>query len=62
VHFIGGWGGAPLVGTSEQVVDAMARMSRLGLDGIVVSWPRYIEDMRVFQRDTLPLLKQAGLR
>jgi alkanesulfonate monooxygenase SsuD/methylene tetrahydromethanopterin reductase-like flavin-dependent oxidoreductase (luciferase family) len=61
-HFIGGWGGYPLVGTKEQVVDGLATMSRMGLDGVVVSWPRYIEDMRNFQRVTLPLIKQAGLR
>jgi FMNH2-dependent dimethyl sulfone monooxygenase len=62
MHFIGGWGGFPLIGTPVQIVDGLARLSALGLDGIVVSWPRYIEDMRCFQRDTLPLLKQAGLR
>jgi alkanesulfonate monooxygenase SsuD/methylene tetrahydromethanopterin reductase-like flavin-dependent oxidoreductase (luciferase family) len=61
-HFIGGWGGYPLVGTKEQVVDGLAMLSRLGLDGVVTSWPRYIEDMRTFQRETLPLIKQAGLR
>ena len=61
-HFIGGWGGYPLVGTKEQVVDGLAMLSRLGLDGVVASWPRYIEDMRNFQRVTLPLIKQAGLR
>jgi FMNH2-dependent dimethyl sulfone monooxygenase len=62
MHFIGGWGGFPLIGTKEQVVDGLAKLSALGLDGVVLSWPRYIEDMRVFQRETLPLLKQAGLR
>ena len=62
MHFIGGWGGCPLIGTKEQIVDGLATMSRLGLDGVVVSWPRYIEDMRTFQRETLPLIKQAGLR
>ena len=61
-HFIGGWGGYPLVGTKEQVVDGLAMLSKLGLDGVVASWPRYIEDLRTFQRQTLPLLKQAGLR
>jgi alkanesulfonate monooxygenase SsuD/methylene tetrahydromethanopterin reductase-like flavin-dependent oxidoreductase (luciferase family) len=61
-HFIGGWGGYPLVGTKEQVVDGLAMLSKLGLDGVVVSWPRYIEDMRQFQRVTLPLIEQAGLR
>jgi alkanesulfonate monooxygenase SsuD/methylene tetrahydromethanopterin reductase-like flavin-dependent oxidoreductase (luciferase family) len=61
-HFIGGWGGFPLVGSKEQIVDALAKLTAIGLDGVVVSWPRYIEDMRRFQRDTLPLIKQAGLR
>lgn len=62
MHFIGGWGGYPLIGTKEQVVDGLAMLSRLGLDGVVTSWPRYIEDMQTFQRETLPLLKQVGLR
>jgi alkanesulfonate monooxygenase SsuD/methylene tetrahydromethanopterin reductase-like flavin-dependent oxidoreductase (luciferase family) len=62
MHFIGGWGGCPLIGTKEQIVDGLATMSKLGLDGVVVSWPRYIEDMRRFQRETYPLLQQAGLR
>ena len=46
MHFIGGWGGFPLIGTKEQIVDGLAKLSALGLDGVVVSWPRYIEDMR----------------
>jgi alkanesulfonate monooxygenase SsuD/methylene tetrahydromethanopterin reductase-like flavin-dependent oxidoreductase (luciferase family) len=62
MHFIGGWGGFPLIGTNEQVVDGLAKLSALGLDGVVVSWPRYIDDMRTFQRTTLPLLRQAALR
>ena len=62
MHFIGGWGGFALIGTKEQIVDGLARLSALGLDGVVVSWPRYIEDMLQFQRSTLPLLQQAGLR
>jgi len=33
-----------------------------GFDGIVLSWPRYVEDMRQFQTETLPLVRQAGLR
>ena len=61
-HFIGGWGGFPLIGTKEQIVDGLGKLSGIGLDGVVVSWPRYIDDMRRFQRETLPLIKQAGLR
>jgi FMNH2-dependent dimethyl sulfone monooxygenase len=61
-HFIAGWGGYPLVGTNEQVVEGLARLSDIGLDGTVLSWPRYEEGMRQFQRNTIPALQQAGLR
>jgi FMNH2-dependent dimethyl sulfone monooxygenase len=62
MHFVAGWGGFPLIGSKEQVVEGLAKLSGLGLDGVVVSWPRYIQDMRNFQKTTLPLLEQAGLR
>lgn len=62
IHFIAGWGGYPLIGTKEQIVDGLVMLAKLGLDGTLLSWPRYIDDMRRFQRETLPLIKQAGLR
>jgi FMNH2-dependent dimethyl sulfone monooxygenase len=61
-HFIAGWGGYPIVGSQEQVVDSLAALSRTGLDGVLLSFPRYIEDMRKFQQNTYPLLVEAGLR
>jgi dimethylsulfone monooxygenase len=61
-HFIAGWGGFPLVGTKEQIVDKLLMMSKAGFDGTLLSWARYEEDMRQFQAETLPLLRQAGLR
>jgi alkanesulfonate monooxygenase SsuD/methylene tetrahydromethanopterin reductase-like flavin-dependent oxidoreductase (luciferase family) len=62
LHFIAGWGGYPIVGTQAQVVDSLIDLSRTGLDGVLLSWPRYIEDMRRFQESTYPLLVEAGLR
>jgi FMNH2-dependent dimethyl sulfone monooxygenase len=62
IHFMAGWGGFPLVGTSEQVVDGLKTLSGMGLDGALISWPRYIEDMRWFRENTYPLIQQAGLR
>jgi FMNH2-dependent dimethyl sulfone monooxygenase len=59
---ISGWGGFPLIGTKEQIVDGLAALSRVGFDGILLSWPRYIEGMKEFRDVTYPLLKQAGLR
>lgn len=61
-HFIAGWAGYPIVGTKEQVVDSLAALAATGLDGVLLSWPRYVEDMARFQAETYPLLVQAGLR
>ncbi len=59
---ISGWGGFALVGTKEQIVDGLVTLSQIGLDGVLLSWPRYIEGMREFRDVTYPLLKQTGLR
>jgi alkanesulfonate monooxygenase SsuD/methylene tetrahydromethanopterin reductase-like flavin-dependent oxidoreductase (luciferase family) len=62
-RFIGGWSGYPLVGTKEQIVDGLRMMSeKMGLDGVLLSWPRYMDGMREFRDVTYPLLVQAGLR
>jgi alkanesulfonate monooxygenase SsuD/methylene tetrahydromethanopterin reductase-like flavin-dependent oxidoreductase (luciferase family) len=61
-HFIAGWGGFPLVGTKEQIVDGLAMLANAGFDGIILSWPKYIEQMAQFQKETYPLVVQAGLR
>ena len=61
-HFIAGWAGYPLVGTKEQVVDGLRGLSSYGLDGVVLSWARYVEEMAQFETETYPLLQQAGLR
>ena len=60
--FIQGWGGLPVVGTKEQVVDTLTTLSKAGLDGVLVAFPRYEEGLREFRDVTYPLLKQAGLR
>jgi len=60
--FIAGWGGHPLIGTKEQIVEGLAALSRMGLDGVLLSWPRFEAGMREFRDATLPLVKQAGLR
>jgi FMNH2-dependent dimethyl sulfone monooxygenase len=61
-RFVAGWGGHNIVGTKEQVVDGLIKLSEMGLDGVLVSFPRYEQGMREFRDVTLPLVKQAGLR
>jgi FMNH2-dependent dimethyl sulfone monooxygenase len=60
--FIAGWGGFPLIGTREQIVDGLQNLSRAGLDGVLLAWPRFEQGMREFRDVTYPLLRQAGLR
>jgi len=60
--FMAGYGGYPLVGTSEHVVGGLATLVKAGFDGVLLSWPRYVEDMLRFEQETYPLLVQAGLR
>ena len=59
---LSGWGGFPLIGTRDQVIDGLLSLSRIGFDGVLLSWPRYIEGMREFRDMTYPLLKQTGVR
>jgi alkanesulfonate monooxygenase SsuD/methylene tetrahydromethanopterin reductase-like flavin-dependent oxidoreductase (luciferase family) len=61
-HFIAGWAGYPIIGTKDQVVDKLQILAKAGFDGVVLSWPRFIEDMRRFKEETYPLVVQAGLR
>jgi len=44
------------------VVDGLSVLQRAGFDGIVLTWPRYVDDMKRFKAETFPLLQQAGLR
>ena len=60
--FIAGWGGFPLIGTKEQIVDGLQNLSRAGLDGVLLAWPRFEQGMREFRDVTYPLVRQAGLR
>jgi dimethylsulfone monooxygenase len=57
-----GWGSYLIVGTPEQVAERMVHLSGLGLDGVVLSWVNYPDEMRYWNAEVMPLLEQAGLR
>jgi alkanesulfonate monooxygenase SsuD/methylene tetrahydromethanopterin reductase-like flavin-dependent oxidoreductase (luciferase family) len=61
-RFIAGWGGYPLVGTPQQVVDQMLALSEIGIEGIILSWLDYSEEIDYFGTRVLPLMEEAGLR
>jgi FMNH2-dependent dimethyl sulfone monooxygenase len=62
LRMVAGWGGYPLVGTPAQIVDELIALSKTGLDGIVLSWVNYHDEMRQFIAEVMPLIEQAGLR
>jgi FMNH2-dependent dimethyl sulfone monooxygenase len=61
-HFIAGHGGFPLVGTKEQIVEGFDLLARMGVDGCLISWVRYKDELIQFNEQVLPLMEQAGLR
>ena len=61
-HVMAGWGGFPLVGTNDQIIDGLQAISDLGFDGTLLSWPKYIDGMTQFRNEIYPLLKQTHLR
>jgi len=58
----GGHGSFPLVGTPEQIVDALCALHRAGLAGTTLSFLDFRRELPFFLERVLPLLGQAGLR
>jgi len=61
-RFIAGWAGYPVVGSPEQVVEELGRLNDAGMDGMIMGFVDYNEEMRYFGERILPLMKEAGLR
>jgi dimethylsulfone monooxygenase len=61
-QFALGWGGMTFVGTPEQVVDQLAHVAAIGIDGIMLGFHDYVVELEHFDRAVMPLLRQQGLR
>ena len=61
-HFKAGFGGYPLVGTPEQIVAQMEKLSAMGVNGILLSFVDYLGEARQWVDQVLPLMEQAGQR
>ncbi len=57
-----GWGGYPLVGTADDIVAGLEKLSAIGIDGVLLRWVDYWDGLRRWQKDVMPRLEQAGLR
>jgi alkanesulfonate monooxygenase SsuD/methylene tetrahydromethanopterin reductase-like flavin-dependent oxidoreductase (luciferase family) len=61
-RFVAGWGGYPLVGTPEQVVQGFAELSEAGMDGMIMGLIDFNEELKYFGERVMPLMQEAGLR
>lgn len=61
-RFITGWGTMPLVGTPEQVVEGFQGMAKSGMEGVLMGFLDYSEEIDYFGEKVLPLMREAGLR
>jgi dimethylsulfone monooxygenase len=61
-HFIAGHGGYPLVGTAEQIAEELQKLADIGVDGCLISWVNYKDELRQWNSEVLPLLVHSGLR
>jgi FMNH2-dependent dimethyl sulfone monooxygenase len=57
-----GYGSYPLIGTPEQIASTLVQLATDGLDGLVLSWVNYHQELRQFIAEVMPLLEQAGIR
>lgn len=54
--------GSPMIGSPESIAEQFAAISRVGIDGVIMTWPDYIDGVRRFAKEVLPRLEQMGLR
>jgi len=54
--------GNPLIGSAEDIARQLEAISRVGIDGVIMTWVDYVDGVKRMVRDVLPLLEQAGLR
>ena len=61
-RFIAGWGGYPLVGTPEQVVEGMKQLNEAGMGGMIMGMIDPDKELPVFKQEILPLMIKEGIR
>ncbi len=57
-----GHGGYELVGTADKITSQLDKLSKGGIDGVLLSWFSYEDGIKSWIKDVKPQLEQAGLR
>lgn len=62
LHLRAGYGGYPLVGTAEDIVERLNELSEIGVTGVSLSFVDFVDGLERFNADVLPKLEAGGLR
>ncbi len=54
--------GHPVIGSAQRIAEELESISRVGIDGVIMTWVDYVNGVKRLVRHVLPLLEQAGLR
>jgi dimethylsulfone monooxygenase len=60
--YASGNGGTPLLGSPDDVAEALAGVSEAGFDGCGISFFNYLNEFPYFREEVLPRLQRLGLR
>jgi dimethylsulfone monooxygenase len=60
--FVLSFGAYTIVGNPEQVAEQLVELSRAGMDGVILAFLDYYEELTYFDEHVMPLLRQAGVR
>jgi FMNH2-dependent dimethyl sulfone monooxygenase len=59
---VAGGGAAKMIGTPEQIAEHLGKIADAGIDGIMLGFLDWNEELEYFGDKVLPLLEQSGLR
>lgn len=54
--------GSPIIGTPEQVAEALGRLHQAGVDGVLLTFRHVVEELEEFIEKVVPRLEQMGVR
>jgi len=60
--FVTGAGHHPLIGTPEEVAEQLVEVHDIGVEGWLLTFRDYVEGIRKFGEEVLPLLEAEGIR
>ena len=54
--------GFAVAGTAAEIAEQLGHIADSGIDGVLMTWIDYVDGVRRFGEEVLPLLEAAGLR